>query len=277
MYSQIKLQLLRARLPLSSMISKIIPIPAFSDNYIWALHDADSNDFAVVDPGDAIPVIDYARLNGLKLSQILVTHHHADHTGGIQELCSLYQPHVTGPEPSGISGIDQFAHEGDSFQLFGQHWVVFEVPGHTLDHIAYYSDTSDPGILFCGDTLFAAGCGRLFEGTAEMMSQSLSKFVSLPATTNVFCTHEYTMANLRFALEVEKDNEALQERWLEEQSKRDADKPTLPSTIERELSTNPFLRCNQPSVIAKVSAQCNKQLDDPVDTFAALRSWKDSY
>lgn len=259
------------------MISEIFPIPAFTDNYIWAIHDANSNDFAVVDPGDPDPVIAYATKKGLRLSHILITHHHADHTGGLKELISHYQPHVIGPEPSGIPGIDQFAHEGDCFELFGHRWEVYEVPGHTLDHIAYYSKTSSPEILFCGDTLFAAGCGRLFEGSAEMMSHSLSKFANLPSTTSVYCTHEYTMANLQFALAVESDNAALQRRFRDEQAKRDSQQATLPSSIALELSTNPFLRCDQDGVIKSVSQHSGKQLQDKIETFAALRSWKDNF
>ena len=259
------------------MISDIFPIPAFTDNYIWAIHNADSSDFAVVDPGDPEPVIAYAEEKNLRLSHILITHHHPDHTGGLKDLSSHYNPHVIGPEPSGIYGIEQFAHEGDNIELFGHRWRVLEVPGHTLDHIAYFSDSSSPEILFCGDTLFAGGCGRLFEGTAEMMSRSLSKFASLPDTTRVFCTHEYTMANLKFALSVEPGNTTLQQRFQEEQAKRQVQQPTLPSSIALELNTNPFLRCDQAEVISSVSQHSGKQLQNEVDTFAALRSWKDNF
>lgn len=261
----------------SAMISELFPIPAFADNYIWAIRDAESSDFAVVDPGDPEPVKAYAEQHDLKLSHILITHHHADHTGGLKELISHYHPHVIGPEPSGIAGIEQFVHEGDKFNLFGHQWNVFEVPGHTLDHVAYYSNTGEPGILFCGDTLFAAGCGRLFEGSAEMMSQSLNKFANLPPATRVYCTHEYTMANLKFALAVEVDNARLQKRFEEEQAKRQADQPTLPSSIDLELSTNPFLRCDQAEIIASVSSHSGKQLQNSVETFAALRNWKDNF
>ncbi len=259
------------------MNSQIFPIPAFTDNYIWALHESGSNKLAVVDPGDAAPVIDYAESRQLTLSTILITHHHADHTGGLKELIARYQPHVIGPEPSGISGIDQFVHEGDSFELFGQQWLVMEVPGHTLDHIAYYSESSRPGTLFCGDTLFAAGCGRIFEGNPKMMASSLSKLASLPEDTEVYCTHEYTMANLKFAAAVETGNELLQQRIATEQARRDSQQPTLPSTIRKELETNPFLRCDQQSVITSVSEHCGESFPGTVETFAALRSWKDNF
>ena len=259
------------------MIDKIFPIPAFTDNYIWALHDSDSNRLAVVDPGDAGPVIAYVEDQGLDLSHILVTHHHPDHVGGLANLIEKYHPQVMGPEPSGIKGIDQFLHENDQFELFEQQFQIYEVPGHTLDHIAYYSDTADTPILFCGDTLFAAGCGRLFEGSPGMMVESLEKLARLPDSTSVYCTHEYTMANLKFAAAAEGNNAKLQQRIKEEKLKRDSGIPTLPSSISLELATNPFLRCQQAEVVKSASIHAGKPLQDPVATFAVLRSWQDNF
>lgn len=259
------------------MIEKIVPIPAFQDNYIWALHDADSNRLAVVDPGDAGPVMAYLKEQGLELSHVLVTHHHPDHVGGLATLIENFHPQVVGPEPSGIKGIDRYLHEHDQLDLFGQNFQVYEVPGHTLDHIAYYSETADPPMLFCGDTLFAAGCGRLFEGSPEMMAESLAKLTRLPGNTRVYCTHEYTMANLEFAVAADGDNESLKQRVQSEQAKRDKGLPTLPSTISLELATNPFLRCQNAEVVKIASAHTDQNLQDPVATFAALRSWKDNF
>lgn len=259
------------------MINKIHPIPAFTDNYIWACHDSESDQIAVVDPGDADPVLQYCSDNNLQLSHILITHHHADHTGGLLRLLQEFDPFVVGPEPSGIKGIKQFLHEQDSIELFGQQFDILEVPGHTLDHIAYFSNDSETPVLFCGDTLFAAGCGRLFEGTPEMMANSLNKLTSLPGETRVYCTHEYTLANLAFALAADSENKTLLERVEKEKTKRDSGLPTLPSSIELELATNPFLRCEQDSVKQNVSSHCGKPLQEPVETFAALRSWKDNF
>ncbi len=261
------------------MISTIHPIPAFTDNYIWAVSDADSRKVCVVDPGDAQPVIDYLQSNDLQLSEILITHHHPDHTGGIKELTSRYSCRVVGPGSSGIRGINEFVSEGESINLFGQKFSIIEVPGHTLDHIAYYCDDQiqiEP-ILFCGDTLFAAGCGRLFEGTPEMMHESLGKLSALPASTRVYCTHEYTMANLQFAAAADSDNTALLERIELEKAKRAAKQPTLPSSIELELATNPFLRCKEPRLQASAEAQSGQTSSNEVEVFAALRAWKDSF
>ena len=261
------------------MISTIHPIPAFTDNYIWAVSETDSRQVCVVDPGDAQPVIEYLESNALQLSAILITHHHPDHTGGIQELTSRYSCRVVGPSSSGIKGISEFVSEDDSVTLFGQSFSVIEVPGHTLDHIAYYcedDDQVDP-ILFCGDTLFAAGCGRLFEGTPEMMHESLGKLSTLPANTRVYCTHEYTMANLQFAIAADAENGALTERIELEKAKRAAKQPTLPSSIELELATNPFLRCKEPNLQESTRAKSGRISSNEVEVFAALRAWKDSF
>ena len=261
------------------MISTIHPIPAFSDNYIWAATEAGSDYVCVVDPGDARPVIEYLEANDLTLSTILITHHHADHTGGVQELCARYSCRVIGPGTSGIKGINEVVAEGNYVSVFGQTFSVIEVPGHTLDHIAYYcADKDQPRpILFCGDTLFAAGCGRLFEGTPTMMHKSLGKLSSLPAATHVYCTHEYTLANLKFALAADAENASLRERIKVETAKRESNLPTLPSSIELELATNPFLRCDDSALQQISKARLGRDPIDEVEVFSTLRAWKDSF
>lgn len=261
------------------MIQAIHPIPAFTDNYIWVMTDASGENACVVDPGDAAPVLDYLASNKLNLTDILITHHHPDHTGGLKRLIERYAPRVVGPKPSRIPGITDYAGEGDTVTLFGTILSVMEVPGHTLDHIAFYGTGEDARgpILFCGDTLFAAGCGRLFEGTPEVMHASLSKFMALPGNTAVYCTHEYTLANLRFALAADPENDTLKNRVQSEQEKRERKLPTLPSSIELELQTNPFLRCSKPALRASAEQQLQHAVTDEVEVFAALRRWKDNF
>jgi hydroxyacylglutathione hydrolase len=259
------------------MFKLIHPIPAFQDNYIWAIVSADENAFAVVDPGDPGPVLEFAKTHNLMLTHILVTHHHPDHTGGLVSLAEKYQPIIFGPRPSNIKGITDFVAEGDNIELFGARFSVLEVPGHTLDHIAYFSNDTAPPTLFCGDTLFAAGCGRLFEGTPAMMFESLAKLTALASSTAVYCTHEYTMANLKFAAAADGQNPALQSRVTAEQAKRDQAQPTLPSTIGLELATNPFVRCDDGEIIKRLKNQNSTALDSSVDVFAALRAWKDNF
>lgn len=261
------------------MISSIHPIPAFSDNYIWIATEEGSNKACVVDPGDATPVIAYLEAHDLSLSDILITHHHPDHTGGIQELSDKYSARVIGPRVGNISGLSETAGEGEKVQLFGQTFAVIEVPGHTLDHIAFFCNDPEieAPILFCGDTLFAAGCGRVFEGTPGMMFESLTKLAALKSDTRVYCTHEYTMANLKFALASDPNNELLKDRILLEQQKRDAGTPTLPSSIELELATNPFLRCQDQALVKSAEEQLGRSPDNEAEVFAALRSWKDNF
>lgn len=262
------------------MIKDIFPVPAFEDNYIWAFSDATGKQACVVDPGDAEPVVAYLRQTGRTLSHVLITHHHADHTGGLQKLTELFSPLVYGPENPAIHGVSHRLAEGAQFELFGCDFEILEVPGHTLDHIAYLvanpGNDEDPA-LFCGDTLFAAGCGRIFEGNPPMMYESLQKLARLDGATRVFCTHEYTLANLRFAVAVEPGNTALQERVQLESSKRERAIPTLPSTVDRELATNPFLRCNQPSLRRAAETRAGQSLPGNVEVFATLRNWKNSF
>jgi hydroxyacylglutathione hydrolase len=257
------------------MISTIHPIPAFSDNYIWAIREAGSYRICVVDPGDAHPVIDYLNSNDYQLSDILITHHHPDHTGGIQALLDSYDCRVIGPGSSGIKGLSEVVKEDDRIEVFGQTLSVIEVPGHTLDHIAYYCEKQK--LLFCGDTLFAAGCGRLFEGTPAMMNESLSKLSRLPQQTQVYCTHEYTLANLKFAAAADSKNILLKKRIEVEEAKRAMNKPTLPSSIELELETNPFLRCNEDGLKQSAATRLGREPANDVEVFSTLRSWKDSF
>lgn len=259
------------------MLDLIYPLPAFSDNYIWTLVDSGTREACVVDPGDADPVIDYLADQNLTLTHILITHHHPDHTGGLARLASKFSPIIYGPDNPAIKGITDPLTEGNRIHLLGVDFSILEVPGHTLDHIAYFGEQGSQAILFCGDTLFAAGCGRLFEGTPEQMYDSLSKLTDLPEDTQVYCTHEYTMANLKFALVADPDNEELKARAQVEKHKREKDTPTLPSTIGLELATNPFLRCKEPRLVASVDRHAGQQQSDPVATFAALRHWKDHF
>jgi hydroxyacylglutathione hydrolase len=256
---------------------KITPIPAFSDNYIWTLYDRSrSNAAVVVDPGDALPVEVFLKDHSLELAAILITHHHADHTGGIAALTAHRAIPVYGPAAESIAGVTHALREGDGVELASicdTPLRVIEVPGHTRGHIAYVGD----GIVFCGDTLFAAGCGRLFEGTPAQMHHSLSKLAALPDETKAYCTHEYTLSNLRFATAVEPKNLHLQQRVFDESEKRSRNEPTVPMTIAIEKATNPFLRTQFPGVIASANSFRNERLTNEVDVFAAIREWKNNF
>jgi hydroxyacylglutathione hydrolase len=249
---------------------EIRPIPAFQDNYIWML--VRNGHAIVVDPGDAGPVQAALRQHGLKLTDIVVTHHHGDHVGGVAELADAYRPRVWGPARESIPRREVALREADSVELFEQGFSVIDVPGHTLGHIALHA----PGarVLFCGDTLFTCGCGRLFEGTAAQMFDSLSKLARLPVDTRVYCGHEYTLSNIRFARMVEPDSAPLAQRQHECEQQRARGEPTVPSTLAIELATNPFLRCNEATVRAAVERRTPGAGADPVSTFAALRAWK---
>ncbi|MEO8740432.1 MAG: hydroxyacylglutathione hydrolase [Casimicrobiaceae bacterium] len=251
----------------------IIPIPAFSDNYIWLLRDG--NVAAIVDPGDAAPVIAYLESEGLALSAILATHHHGDHVGGIPALLARAKVPVFGPATEAIPGRTHALGEGDAIVVPGLdlRLSVLDIPGHTAGHIAFVGT----GLVFSGDTLFAAGCGRLFEGSPTQMVSSLDKLAALPGDTAIYCGHEYTMSNLRFARAVEPDRAALLQRQTRDQAKRDRGVPTLPSTMAEELSTNPFLRCGEVTVRAAVEQHAGRALRDRVGVFAELRAWKNSF
>ena len=258
---------------------EILPIPAFKDNYIWLL--VRDGRAAVVDPGDAAPVI--ARLAALRLplETILVTHHHDDHQGGVEELAARWHPRVFGPAAESITGCTDPLSGGETITVLGQSVAVLPVGGHTRGHLAYYV----PGAVFCGDTLFGAGCGRLFEGTPGQMSASLDRLAALPDDTKVYCAHEYTEANLRFAIAVEPGNAAIRARVERVAALRTAGLPSVPSTLGEEKATNPFLRCNEPAVIEAALAHAAPQGDflrgavDPekVAIFAAIRGWRNSF
>ncbi|MBN8431910.1 hydroxyacylglutathione hydrolase [Microbulbifer salipaludis] len=249
----------------------IHPISAFSDNYIWHLHQ--DREHWVVDPGDATPVID--ALGEQQLQGILLTHHHFDHTGGVQALKEKYDCEVYGP--ASIQGVTRPLQDGDRFSLLGCDCEVIAVPGHTLDHIALVLTEGSTTHLFCGDTLFAAGCGRLFEGTPQQMHQSLSRLAALPEATKVYCAHEYTLANLAFAAAAEPGNPDIKERMAAARAARAQNHPTLPSTIGTELQTNPFLRTQSPEIQAQAAAQGGDTAKTAVEIFASLRRWKDTF
>ncbi len=253
----------------------ISPIPAFQDNYIWAVHSA-AGDCVVVDPGEAEPVRAFLAARGLRLSAILITHHHPDHTGGIAALSSETAIPVYGPDNPAIAGITHALKDGDELTLdsLGLTFSVLAVPGHTLDHIAFHNAADK--LLFCGDTLFHCGCGRLFEGTPAQMLSSLQRLAALPGDTAVYCTHEYTLANMQFARAVEPDNTTLSAALAAAQTLRQQAQPTLPSRIDTQRQINPFLRCEQPSVIQAVQSR-DPDAASPVEIFASLRGWKDRF
>jgi hydroxyacylglutathione hydrolase len=254
----------------------IQPIPAFSDNYIWLLYDESSRQAFVVDPGDAQPVMHTLQSLQLNLAGILITHHHFDHVGGVQTLCAQYQPVVYGPHNPAIEGITRHLGAGDVVEVLGMGFEVLEVPGHTLDHIAYVHRGHSPAV-FCGDTLFAGGCGRLFEGNPSMMLRSLESLAALAPSTRVYCAHEYTLSNLAFARAVEPDNAALADRIAAAEATRHRGEPTVPSDIALELATNPFLRCNEEKLQASLRQQGKLQADSTVEVFTTVRGWKDTF
>lgn len=269
----------------------LIPIPAFADNYLWLLHDGQHA--LVVDPGDAAPVLRTLKQHGLQLQSILVTHHHADHTGGVAELRQATGATVYGPATESVPQPCTAVQEGDSVQTVGLHFQVLDVPGHTAGHIAFYLprahiepvqdqpvyaglEVANQPLLFCGDTLFSAGCGRLFEGTPAQMLASLDKLANLPEDTLVCCAHEYTLSNLRFATAVEPDNAELAAYQARCLSQRAQGQPTLPSSIHQELLINPFLRTRQAGVVA-AAQRFDASAQGDIAIFAAIRQWKNQF
>ena len=252
---------------------EIVLVPALSDNYVYLLHDAASGKTAVVDPGEAAPVEAALKQRGWTLSQIVNTHHHADHIDGNEELKAKYRVPLVGPraEKARIPGMDVMVGDGDTVDIIGHQATVYETPGHTTGHIAFH--IPDSAALFCGDTLFALGCGRMFEGTPAQFWKSLSTLRALPAGTRIYCGHEYTQSNARFALSVDGGNAKLQARAAEIDRKRAAGQPTVPSTIADELDTNPFLRADDPAMAAAVDMAGA----DPTAVFAEIRRRKDSF
>ncbi len=256
---------------------RIEHIAAFSDNYIWLLYDDTTQLAWVVDPGDASPVLERLAEKSLSLEGVLITHHHFDHVGGLETLCNQFECLVYGPQNPQIADITRRLSAGDTVTVLDTEFTVMEVPGHTLDHIAYFHSGEQP-LLFCGDTLFAGGCGRVFEGTFPMMLNSLDSLAALPATTRVYCAHEYTLANLAFASAVEPDNAALKERVSNAETTRANDEATVPSTLALELATNPFLRCREPDLLTALKSQDKwHQGETAEQVFATVRGWKDNF
>ncbi|MCF4994672.1 hydroxyacylglutathione hydrolase [Pseudomonas syringae] len=253
---------------------QISALPAFTDNYIWLLQDHSSQRCAVVDPGDAAPVQAWLDAHPQwVLSDILITHHHHDHVGGVERLKNATGATVYGPASENIPARDVALKDNDKVTLLGWDFDVISVPGHTLGHIAYYHQ----GLLFCGDTLFAAGCGRLFEGSPEQMHHSLGRLAALPEDTLVYCTHEYTLSNLKFALAVEPDNADIAARLEKVTQQRQNGVMTLPSTLALEKLTNPFLRTGETSVKQKMDERSGRQNRASSEVFAVLRAWKDTF
>ncbi|HUP92831.1 MAG TPA: hydroxyacylglutathione hydrolase [Solimonas sp.] len=252
---------------------EIFPIPAFTDNYIWTL--VQGRQAAVMDPGEAAPVLAQLAARGLQLAAILLTHHHGDHVGGVPQLAAQFEVPVYGPraESHKIRGVTRPVGEGDAIEVLGLRLHAMEIPGHTLGHIAFHG----AGDVFCGDTLFSAGCGRLFEGTPAQMHASLSRLAELPAQARVYCGHEYTRANLAFAAAVEPGNPDVEDYIGFVDRLRMLEQPSLPSSIELERRINPFLRTQEPVVRAAAERWAGKPLETPVEVFAALRSWKDGF
>lgn len=257
---------------------QIDALPAFSDNYLWLLQDVTRRECAVVDPGDAAPVERWLQSHpGWKLTDILVTHHHADHVGGVARLKAETGARVLGPADEKIPARDVALEDGDRVEVLGLGFEVIHVPGHTLGHIAYYHKDQQSPLLFCGDTLFAGGCGRLFEGTPAQMHASLSRLAALPGQTRVYCAHEYTLSNLRFARAVEPANPEVLARFEEVSRWREQGKISLPSSIALELATNPFLRVSEISVKKMADERSGEETRAPEEVFATIRRWKDQF
>ncbi len=255
---------------------QITPIPAFQDNYLWLIEN--ETETWIVDPGDAEPVLEVLEARNKKLTGILITHHHHDHIGGVERLLSSGLK-VIGPKKDQFELVNDPVHEGDSRRICGVEFRVMEVPGHTLNHIAYYAEPLDqPPVLFCGDTLFSAGCGRLFEGTPKQMYQSLDRFMQLPENTLVYCAHEYTQTNLRFAMSVEPGNRNISLHMEKVAAMRAEGIPSIPTDMEKEKAINPFLRTASDEIISNTMTRATAN-DYPgqVEVFAILRKMKDQF
>ena len=251
------------------------PIPVFDDNYVWVLEDQGAAGVAIIDPGDGIATLAALDRRDLAPCAVLLTHHHADHVGGVDEIVERREVPVYGPASESIHGVDHPVSDHDAVRIpeIGLELTVIDFPGHTAGHVAYLG----PGFVLSGDALFTGGCGRVFEGTPQQMYGSLQRLAGLAPHTGVYCAHEYTVANLRFACQVEPGNEKLRRRLASAEALRSEDRPTVPSTIGEELETNPFLRCGVPEVRAAAEAHAGIELATEHEVFAAVRAWKDGW
>ncbi len=259
---------------------EVVPIPAFQDNYIWLISKPGVKQTAVVDPGDAQPVKEYLAKKQLELAAILITHHHGDHTGGIKDLTESFpQAVVYGPANEFVPGVRKKVREGDliTISALDLSLQVLDVAGHTAGHIAFFTDKTTLPMLFCGDTLFSVGCGRLLGGSALQLHNSLNKIAALPPETQIYCAHEYTLANIEFAQQVTPNNKALQERAAQVKRLRKQQLPSLPSSIELENASNPFLQTDKEDVITAAEKFSGRTLSDKVEVFTQLRKWKDGF
>ena len=249
------------------------PIKAYQDNYIWLVSTNEGS--IVVDPGESKKILNLIVNNEINLKGVLITHHHFDHTNGLSDLLKKRGLEVYGPK-NNVNGINNIVKNNDKFTVIGIDFEVIEIPGHTLDHIAFYSFNDGEPILFCGDTLFSGGCGRVFEGTFDQMFIALKKISKYPKETKIFCGHEYTLSNLKFALAVDEDNEDLIEEYDNIKNIVDSGNPSLPTILEKELKINPFLRCDNHHIKNKIVSKFNTS-DDEFEVFCALRQWKDNF
>ena len=249
------------------------PIKAYQDNYIWLVSTNEGS--IVVDPGESKKILNLIDNNEIDLKGVLITHHHFDHTNGLSDLLNERGLEVYGPK-NNVNGINNIVKNNDKFTVIGIDFEVIEIPGHTLDHIAYYSFNDGEPILFCGDTLFSGGCGRVFEGTFDQMFIALKKISKYPKETKIFCGHEYTLSNLKFALAVDENNEDLIKEYDNIKNIVDSGNPSLPTILEKELKINPFLRCDNHHIKNKIVSKFNTS-DNELEVFCALRQWKDDF
>ena len=249
------------------------PIKAFTDNYIWLVSTNEGS--IVIDPGESKSIQKLIDNKTIDLKGILITHHHYDHTNGLSELVKKNELEVYGPV-NNIDGINHRLNDKDKISIIGIDFDVISIPGHTLDHIGFYSANANNPILFCGDTLFAGGCGRIFEGTYEQMFNALKKITKLPTNTNIYCGHEYTLSNLKFALEADDTNKELIEEFKKVENKINSNIPSLPTTLDKELKVNPFLRCDNINIQNKIIEKF-KVSNSELEVFTALRKWKDNF